>query len=381
LRFDFTEEENMLREQVRSLAREKIAPLSAAGEEGESQEIANQMIKAIGDRGLCALLVPQDFGGVGVRAVNVCIVREELSKVSNQADMLFAELGIGTYGITLKGSTEQKRKYLTRAAKGELLASFALTEPNAGSDVAGIESRVRRDGDCYVLNGEKAFASVAGLAGLYLVFAKTDPAKGRKGISAFTIERGTPGAEVGRMPIMAGLPEYTITLKDCRLPRGSLVGEEGEGWEIAFSTLDMFRVTVGAAFLGLAQAAFEEAFNYAGNRKAFGQPIAGFEATQFKLADMATEIEAARWMVYRAAYLKDEGKLSRTIKYASMAKLFATEVAWRVADEAVQIHGGWGVTKGFKVERLLREARLARIYEGTSEIQRLTIYREIERGN
>jgi len=380
MRFEFTEEEEMLREQVRRLARERIAPLSAMGEEEESQEVADQMIRAMGEQGLCALFVPVEYGGVGVKVVNICIVREELTKVSSQADMLYAELGIGTYGISLEGSDEQRRKYLPRVAKGEMLASFALTEPNAGSDVAGIEARAKKGSDHYILNGEKAFASVAGLADLYLIFAKTDPEKGRKGISAFAVEAGTPGVGIVRMPIMAGLPEYNITLNDCRLPQGSLVGEQGDGWNIAFGTLDTFRVTVGAAFLGLAQAAFEEGFNYARKRVAFGQPIANFQATQFKLADMATEIEAARWLVYRAAHLKDEGKLPRTIKYASMAKLFATEVAWRVADEAVQIHGGWGVTKGVKVERLLREARLARIYEGTSEIQRLTIYRELERG-
>jgi len=380
MRLEFTEEEEMLREQVRRLAREKIAPLSAIGEEEESREIAGQMIKAIGEQGLCALLVPGEYGGVGVKAVNICIVREELSKVSSQADMLYAELGIATYGIGLEGSEEQKRKYLPRVAKGEMLGSFALTEPNAGSDVAGIEARARKENHHYILNGEKAFASVAGLADLYLIFAKTDPEKGRKGISAFAVEAGTPGVEIGRVPMIAGLPEYSITLNDCRIPQDSLVGEEGDGWKVAFGTLDTFRVTVGAAFLGLAQAAFEEAFNYAQKRVAFGQPIANLQATQFKLADMATEIEAARWLVYRAAYLRDEGKLSRSIKYASMAKLFATEVAWRVADEAVQIHGGWGVTKGVKVERLLREARLPRIYEGTSEIQRLTIYRELERG-
>ena len=377
---EFTEEEEMLREQVRRLAREKIAPLSAIGEEEESREIAGQMIRAIGEQGLCTLFVPVGYGGVGVKALNVCIVREELSKVSSQADMLYSELGIATYGISLEGSEEQRKKYLPRVAKGEMLASFALTEPNAGSDVAGIEATARKVNDHYILNGEKAFASVAGLADLYIIFAKTDPEKGRKGISAFAVETGTPGVAIGRMPIMAGLPEYNITLNECRLPRVSLVGEEGDGWKIAFGTLDTFRVTVGAAFLGLAQAAFEEAFNYAQKRVAFGQSIASFQTTQFKLADMATEIEAARWLVYRAAYLRDEGKLPRSIKYASMAKLFATEVAWRVADEAVQIHGGWGVTKGVKVERLLREARLPRIYEGTSEIQRMTIYRELERG-
>jgi len=380
MRFEFTEEENMLRQQVRQLAEQKIAPISAMGEEEESKEVASQLIKAIAEQGLCALFVPEEYGGAGVKSVPICIVREELSKVSGQADGLFAELGLGTFGITVVGKEDQKRSYLPRVARGELLATFALTEPNAGSDVAGIQAAARRVDNHYILNGEKAFASVAGLADIYTIFAKTDPAKGRKGISAFIVEAGTPGVEIGRMPIIAGPPEFTITLTDCQVPEEHLIGEEGDGWNIALGTLDVFRVTVGAAALGMAQAAFEEALNYAKKRIAFGQPIANFQAIQFKLADMATEIEAARWLVYRAAHLRDEGILPRTLKYASMAKLFATEVAWRVTDQAVQIHGGWGVTKGFKVERLLRETRMARIYEGTSEIQRLTIYREIDRG-
>ncbi|MBU1208755.1 MAG: acyl-CoA dehydrogenase family protein [Proteobacteria bacterium] len=381
MRFEFTEEEEMLRNQIRRLTREKIAPLSnAVAEEEESREIALQIIRLLGDRGFCGLYVPQEFGGAGISSVGICIVREELSKVSHLADVLYAELGLATYGITLKGRGEQKRTYLPRVAKGDLLGSFSLTEPDAGSDVAAIQTRAKKNGDSYILNGEKTFASVAGLADLYLLFAKTDPEKGRKGISAFLVEAGTKGAEISEMGMMAGGPEYTIRLDDCHLPLNSLVGEEGDGWDIAFGTLDVFRATVGAAMLGVAQAALEEAFDYARKRVAFGRPIGSFQAIQFKLADMATEIEASRWLIYRAAHLKDEGKLSRTIKYASMAKLFTTEMAWRVADEAVQIHGGSGVTKGVKVERLLREARLARIYEGTSEIQRLTIYRELERG-
>ena len=381
MRFEFTEEEEMLRNQIRRLAREKIAPLSnSVAEEEESREIALQVIRLLGDQGFCGLYVPQEFGGTGVNSVGICIVREELSRVSHLADLLFAELGLATFGITLEGSEEQKRSYLPRVARGEILGSFSLTEPNAGSDVAALQARAKRDGDSYLLSGEKAFASVAGLADLCLIFAKTDPEKGRKGISAFLVEAGTPGVEIRSMEMMAGSPEYSIYLNDCRLPASNRLGKEGAGWDIAFGTLDIFRVTVGAAMLGLAEAAFEEAFSYARKRMAFGRPIAEFQAIQLKLANMAMEIEAARWLVYRAAHLKDEGKISRTIKYASMAKLFATEMAWRVADEAVQIHGGSGVTKGVKVEKLLREARLPRIYEGTSEIQRLTIYREMERG-
>ena len=381
MRFEFTEEEEMLRNQVRRLAREKIPPLSnSVAEEEESREIALQIIRLLGDQGFCGLYVPQEFGGAGVNSVGICIVREEVSRVSHLAELLFAELGLATFGITLEGSEEQKRSYLPRVARGEILGGFSLTEPNAGSDVAALQARAKRDGDSYLLSGEKAFASVAGLADLCLIFAKTDPEKGRKGISAFLVEAGTPGVEIRSMEMMAGSPEYSIYLNDCRLPASNRLGKEGAGWDIAFGTLDTFRVTVGAAMLGVAEAAFEEAFSYARKRMAFGRPIAEFQATQLKLANMAMEIEAARWLVYRAAHLKDEGKISRTIKYASMAKLFATEMAWRVADETVQIHGGSGVTKGVKVEKLLREARLPRIYEGTSEIQRLTIYREMERG-
>lgn len=377
MRFEFTEEEVMLRDQIGRLSLEKIAPLSEKGEEIESVEIARSMIRAIGEQGACGLLVPEEYGGVGVSAVGLCIVREELSKVSSQADLLYAELGLASYGILAAGNHDQKQKYLTRVAKGEVLGSFALTEPNAGSDVAAINTRARREGDYYVLNGEKVYASVAGLADFYLILAKTAPEMGHKGISAFVLDSGTQGVHIGKMEMMAGIPEYSITLQDCKVPIEQLVGREGGGWDIIFGTLGTFRVTVGAAMLGLAQAAYEESMKYARLREAFGKHLSDFQATQFKLADMAVEIEAARWLIYRAAYLKDESNLSETIKYASMAKLFATEMACRVVDHAVQIHGGSGVTKGVKVERLYREARAPRIYEGTSEIQRLTIFRQL----
>ena len=377
--FQFTEEEEMLRQEVRRLAQREIAGIIGEHEEEESKETVSRLIKAISDAGLCRLFVEEEYGGVGIKAIRICIVREELTKVSNTADGIFAELGLGTFGINVVGRDEQKRRYLPRVARGEILATFSLTEPNAGSDVAGIQATARADGDVYVLNGEKAFASHAGHADIYTVFAKTDPSKGRYGISAFIIDKGTPGVEIGKMPMLAGGPEYTITLSDCRVPKENLIGEEGAGFRIALGTLNVFRVTVGAAVLGMAQAAYEEALNYARNRVAFGGPIINFQVTQFKLADMATQIEAARWLVYRAAHVRDEGLVERPVKIASMAKLFATEVAGRVTDEAVQIHGGWGVVKGARVEYLFREARQPRLYEGTSEIQRLTIFREIAR--
>lgn len=376
MEFQFSEEEQMLRTRVRSLAEEKLAPLS---EDEESETIALELKRLMAEAELFKLFAPEEYGGTGIRSVCICIAREELSKVSSQADDIFAMVGLGTLGISLSGTEAQKAKHLPRVARGEVLGTFTLTEPNAGSDVAGIQAIAKLAGEYYLLNGEKVFSTCAGVADIWLVFAKTDPAQGRRGISAFIVEpNGVPGIHLDRVPIMAGPPEFSVTFSDVPVPRDNLVGMEGDGWQIALGTLNIMRVSVGAACLGIAQAAFEEALSYAQKRIAFGQPIIDFQAIQFKLADMATEIEAARWLVYRAAYLRDEG-MPRPIKYASMAKLFATEVAWRAADEAVQIHGGYGVCKGVKVERLLRAARLPRIYEGTSEIQRLTIARELMR--
>jgi len=372
---EFSPEEEMLREQVRKFAKEKVLPLTAKVEETEN--VGPQLVKLIGEQGLYSMFVPEEYGGVGVKVVNICICREELCKVSGQADLAFTYGGLGTYGITYAGNEHQKRKYLTKVVKGEMVGAFALTEPCAGSDVAAMRTTARREGDYYVLNGEKIFITFSDVAKFWLTFAKTDPSKGRKGISMFIVDVPTLGVEMKRFPILAGLPEINLVFTDCKVPKENLVGKEGDGWDIALgATLNTFRITVGAAALGMAEAAFEEAYHYAQKREAFGQPIGHFQAIQFKLADMATEIEAARWLVYRAAYLRDKGA-PRLLKMASMAKLFASEVAWRVTDEAVQIHGGYGLCKEFKVERLFREARMVRIYEGTSEIQRLTIAREL----
>jgi alkylation response protein AidB-like acyl-CoA dehydrogenase len=372
---EFSPEEEMLREQVRKFAKEKVLPLTAKVEETEN--VGPQLVKLIGEQGLYSMFVPEEYGGVGVKVVNICICREELCKVSGQADLAFTYGGLGTYGITYAGNEHQKRKYLTKVVKGEMVGAFALTEPCAGSDVAAMRTTARREGDYYVLNGEKIFITFSDVAKFWLTFAKTDPSKGRKGISMFIVDVPTLGVEMKRFPILAGLPEINLVFTDCKVPKENLVGKEGDGWDIALgATLNTFRITVGAAALGMAEAAFEEAYHYAQKREAFGQPIGHFQAIQFKLADMATEIEAARWLVYRAAYLRDKGA-PRLLKMASMAKLFASEVAWRVTDEAVQIHGGYGLCKEFKVERLFRETRMVRIYEGTSEIQRLTIAREL----
>jgi alkylation response protein AidB-like acyl-CoA dehydrogenase len=375
--FSFTPEEESLKNRVRRLADERLAPL--APEVDESDELSQEVVRCLREEGLFRYIAPREYGGVGIRVTDLCIIREELSRVCVHADSLVAMNGLCAYPIVISGSEEQKRRYLPLLASGEKLGSYALTEPEAGSDVAGMKTTATLDGDFYILNGVKRFISNTGAAHIYTVFAKTDPAAGSRGISAFIVEEGTPGFDTShKLKLLAAHIIGAPAFRDCRIPKGNLLGSPGEGMKIALRTLDAFRTTVGAAVIGIAQAAFEQAVSYARQRYAFGRPIAEFQAIQFKLADMATELDAARFLVYRAAWLKDGGQ-ERVIKEASMAKLFATEVAQRVVDEALQIHGGLGVVKGTPIERLFREVRLPRIYEGTSEIQRLVIAREILR--
>jgi acyl-CoA dehydrogenase len=261
--------------------------------------------------------------------------------------------------------------------KGESVAAFALTEPEAGSDVGAISTRAEKKGDRYVLNGTKCFISNAGIAGTYVVFASTDPAAGTKGLSAFVVEGSSPGLSLSeRTPLIAPHPNGTIELEDCEVQESQRLGEEGQGIKIALTTLDKFRPTVGAAACGLAGRALDEALRYSLERRQFGGPIADFQAIQFKLADMATELDASRLLVFRAAHASDSTE-GRTTLESAMAKYFATEAAQRIIDQAVQIHGGRGVTIGTAVERLYREIRALRIYEGTSEIQHLVIAREL----
>jgi len=374
MNFEFTKEQELLRSEIRRFAAEKLEPIAA--EVDELDEVSWEVARLLSEQELFTLLVPEEYGGVGARATSICIAREELSRVSGHADLLFAETGLCAFPIRTFGTEEQKKKYLTSFAKGQTIGCYALTEPDAGSDVGGMQTTAILDGNEYVLNGTKCFASVGPFAQTYVTFAKTDPDAGTRGISAFIIEKGTPGFSGKPMKLMAPHPIGELTFTDCRIPKDNLLGEPGKGMRIAMSTLDFMRMSVGAHAVGVAQRAFEESVAYAKGRKAFGQPIAEFQNTQFKLADMAMEIDAARLLVYRAAWLRDEVR-ERVSKEASMAKLYATEMAWRVADQAVQIHGGYGVLRGMKVESLYREIRQPRVYEGTSEIQRVVISREI----
>jgi acyl-CoA dehydrogenase len=282
---------------------------------------------------------------------------------------------LGSYPITLAGSEEQKKRFLPPIACGEAIAAFALTEPQAGSDISSMETRAVRDGDSYRLTGVKSFISNAGIAHTYTVFALTDPEKKLKGMSAFVVEADAPGFVFREStPLLSPHPLGVIAFEDCRVPRSQRLGQEGEGAKIALGTLDTLRCTVAAAAVGLGQRALEEALHYSRGRRQFGQALAEFQATQFKIADMATELEAARLLVYQAAWENDHDRKELTRKSA-MAKLYATEAAQRIVDQALQIHGGIGVVVGTPVEQLYRDVRALRIYEGTSEIQKLVIAR------
>jgi acyl-CoA dehydrogenase len=339
-------------------------------------DIACQMLVAqLGGDGWLRYVVPKAYGGhfdkLDVRSL--CLIRETIGRRSGLAEFAFAMQGLGSASISLFGAEDLKRRYLPEVCAGRRIAAFALSEPEGGSDVAAMKTTARRDGDHYVIDGQKAWISNGGIAGHYVLFARTGEAPGAKGLSALVVDADTPGLSIADRPqTIAPHPLATLAFKNCRVPASQLLGKPGEGFKIAMATLDIFRATVGAAALGFARRALDEAVAYAQKREAFGQKIADFQLTQAKLADMALEVDAAALLVYRAAWTKDK-VADRVTREASMAKLYATEAAQRVIDSAVQIHGGWGVVTGQPVERLYREIRSLRIYEGTSEIQKLVI--------
>ena len=349
---------------------------SREGSLGESEDDqARRLVEALATEGLLDYTVPAEFDS-GAKEIDVralCVIRERLSYESSLADLMFAMQGLGSFPIALAGTDEIKRRLLPLVKAGKAIAAFAITEPDAGSDVSAIQTTARPDGAGYVIDGAKTFISNAGLADFYTVFAKTDSEKGHKGISAFVVEKDTPGFTFEeKLELIAPHPIGRIRFSGCRVNAASLLGEKGEGFKIAMQTLDTFRPTVGAAAIGLAWRAMDEAVGYAKRRVQFGRPIAEFQSTQMKLAEMATELDAARLLVYRAAWKKDTCTERVTLESA-MAKLYATEAAQRIIDAAVQSHGGAGVVKGATVEHLYREIRALRIYEGTSEIQKLVI--------
>jgi acyl-CoA dehydrogenase len=334
-------------------------------------------VRALAGGGWLRACVPGVFGGLraGLDVRTLCILRETLAYRSALADFAFAMQGLGSGAITLFGSEELQRRYLDNVAKGRCVPAFALSEREAGSDVAALATRARRDGETYVLDGEKTWISNAGIADLYVVFARTQDT-GAKGLTAFAVDAATPGCSPGkRIETISPHPLGTVRFERCRIPAAARLGEEGDGFKIAMATLDVFRSTVGAAALGLARRALDESIAHAKSRHLFGAPLASMQLTQSALAEMATDVDASALLVYRAAWVKDNGA-SRVTREAAMAKWFATEAAGRVCDRAVQLFGGRGVTHGEVVERLYRDVRALRIYEGASEIQQLVIARQ-----
>lgn len=373
----FDQDHFQLRVRVRQWTEKNL--FSDGGEEQQTDDVARRLVRQLGNEGFLSYALPKKFGGVRakVQARDLCVIREELARGSMLADTMFAVQALGGYPIALFGTEAQKQRYLPPFAKGTAIAAFALTEPEAGSDVAALKSRaVRRDGE-YVLAGNKRFISNAGIADSYVVFASTAPDLGGKGISAFVVDANNPGLVIKkRIQMISPHPIGMIAFEECVIPESSLLGNQGDGLKIALVTLDLFRCTVGAAAVGLAQRALEEAVDYGRKRRQFDRPLTEFQGIQFKLAEMATELEAARLLVYQAAWAHESGAADAKLK-SSMAKLFATEAAQRIVDQALQIHGGMGVVVGSVVERLYRDVRALRIYEGTSEIQKLVIAREM----
>ncbi|HYJ87271.1 MAG TPA: acyl-CoA dehydrogenase [Pyrinomonadaceae bacterium] len=341
-------------------------------EDGDVDARLRGYVASLGQAGVLEFVVSSPARKPDVRAI--CLIRETLSYSSALADLAFVMQGLGTYAISQAAPEHVRDFWVSRAAEGKAVAAFALTEPEAGSDVSAIKTTAQRDGDAYVINGAKRFISNAGVADFYTVFARTGAeANGRASLSAFVVGARIPGfSVVERTPMIAAHPIGQIEFKDCRVPAEDMVGGEGDGFLLAMRTLDMFRPSVGAAACGLARRALDEAVAYSKNRKQFGRVLSEHQLIQEKLADMVTELDAARLLVYRAAYLKDTGT-ARVTRESSEAKLFATEAAGRIIDQAVQIHGGAGLVRGSVVERLYRDVRALRIYEGTSEIQKLII--------
>ena len=373
MEIELNEEQTLLRETVRRFAEEVVAP--RAKEIDETGEFPRDFYDRAGELGLAGITVPEEHGGAAMDAVSYCLVIEEVSRVCATSGVILSVNNSLVCDPILKfGNEEQKREFLTPLAAGQKLGCFALTEPGAGSDAASLRSTAKKDGDDYVLNGNKVFITNGTHADVALVFASVDLAKRHKGITAFLVPTDTPGYSHGTHEFKLGVNASGTTelaFTDMRVPARWRLGEEGEGFKIAMSTLDGGRIGIAAQAIGIAQGAFEEALAYAQQREQFGQHLSDFQAIQFYLADMATEIDAARLLAWRAAWMKDQKK--RYTLEAAHAKLFASEMAQRVTNKALQIHGGYGYTKEYNVERYFRDARITEIYEGTSEIQKMVI--------
>ncbi|UOE55386.1 acyl-CoA dehydrogenase [Bacillus sp. CMF12] len=372
----FTEEQEMMRKMVRDFAQTEIAPFVEKMEQGE---FPREILRKMGELGLMGIPIPEKYGGSEMDFTSYIIAIHELSRVSATVGVILSvHTSVGTNPILYFGTEEQRQKYIPKLASGEYLGAFCLTEPSAGSDAGSLKSRAVKDGDHYVINGSKVFITNAGEADVYIVFASTNPELGSKGISAFIVEKDTPGLVFGKDEHKMGLHgsrTLQLTFEDMRVPSENLLGNEGEGFKIAMANLDAGRIGIASQALGIAEAAFEAAASYAKERVQFGKPIAAQQGVGFKLADMATSVEAAKLLIYRAADMRQRGV--KCGLEASMAKLFASKTAVDVTTEAIQVFGGYGYTEDYPVERYFRDAKITEIYEGTSEIQRIVISKQL----
>jgi len=380
MNFDLTEEQKLLKQTIRDFAETQIAPGAAARD--EAARFPTELIPKMAELGLFGIMIPQEYGGAGLDTLSAAIIGEELARVDAAIALIVASHNsLCAAHILNFGSEMQKQKYLPSLARGEKLGAWALTEPGSGSDAAALKTRATLEGEHWVLSGEKQFITQGSTAGVYVIMTSTEPSQGKRGISAFIAESGTAGLRVGKIENKLGVrasDTVAVQIEDARVPKANLLGQLNGSFDDVLKVLQGGRVGIGAMAVGIAQSAFEESIKYARMRKQFGKPIAEFEAIQWMLADMATEIDAARLLVYRAAQLKERGMPFVTA--ASEAKLYAAETAMRATTKAIQIHGGYGYIKDYPVERYFRDAKICEIGEGTSEIQRMIIAKELLRG-
>ena len=373
MNFDLTEDHIMMRKMVRDFAEKECGP--GAEERDETEQFSEEIWKKAAELGLAGITFPEEYGGVGADYISYAITVEELSRVDASVGVtISAHASLCANPINMFGTEEQKKKFLPPLCSGEKLGAFGLTEAMAGSDASGTRTTAVRVGDEYVINGSKIFITNGYYADTYVITAQMDKSKGNRGIAAFILEKGTPGFTFGKKEKKMGIRSsatYELVFEDVHIPAANLLGEEGKGFKIAMMTLDYGRIGIASQALGIAQGAYEQAVKYTKEREQFGAPIASLQNTAFKLADMATQIEAARLLVYQSAYLATEHK--PVGKASAMAKLFASETAMAVTTMAVQLHGGYGYTRDYPVERMMRDAKITEIYEGTSEIQRVVI--------
>ncbi len=374
---ELSEDHLMFQKMVSEFARDELAPRAA--EIDREDAFPHWAVEKLAGLGLLGIPFPEEYGGAGGDNLMYSIAMEEVAKASGSVALIMAaHISLGTYPIFAFGTEEQKKKYLPDLVQGKKLGAFGLTEPGAGSDAAGTKTRAELQGDQWVINGSKHWITNAGVAGTLVMTARTAPGKGVDGISSFIVEGGTPGLNIAKKEDKVGLRGSVtnpLFFEDMKVPKENLLGDEGQGFRQFMQTLDGGRISIGAMALGIAQAAFEAAVDYASQREQFGRPISAFQGVQFKLADMATELEAARHLIYSAARLKDRGE--KVTRYSAMAKLYASEVSMRATNQAIQIFGGNGYSREYPVERYWRDAKLTEIGEGTSEIQRLVIAREV----